>query len=515
MSLNYQFPSLPAGQGQSLIATLVTAIVVYATARGIYLLYFHPLSRFPGPRFAAISNIWYAYHWISGRWPFVIEEVLNNYGEIVRIAPNELAFGSPAAFSDIYTSHEKGLERFEKTDIHNLGKEKIGGIIWEQDPVKHRKIAKQMAPAFSPKATRAKDLILHKYADLFVEKMKEIGENPGGISLPTWIQWLSVDIAAEVAYSQQMNCMRDERDSVYLAVTLSFNRFVTYRQVLKRFPWLSFLRYAAFPVSLMGKFWELRRANMAELHRRLTLKGATEHVDYFEQLMPADGEVPDDPAEMLHLMKVSTQLLFAGYLPPSDWYYGTLFHLLHNRDTLDILTREIREAFPSYEDITPSTAAPLPYLNACLKEALRLFGTSAVINGMPVYSPGAVVDGHFIPQGTMCQTNTFAVSRNPRFFHDARMYQPQRWLPADHSLYDARFASDSLDAFSPFSQGPRICAGKEVAWWQARLVMAKILWSFDLQMLPGQHIDLDKDLRGYGYWVKPELRVRFSCYLRG
>jgi hypothetical protein len=38
-------------------------VVVYAAARSTYNLYFHPLARFPGPKLAALSNIWYAYHW--------------------------------------------------------------------------------------------------------------------------------------------------------------------------------------------------------------------------------------------------------------------------------------------------------------------------------------------------------------------------------------------------------------------------------------------------------------------
>lgn len=38
-------------------------IVFYTIARCVYLLYFHPLAKYPGPRIAAVSNAWYAYHW--------------------------------------------------------------------------------------------------------------------------------------------------------------------------------------------------------------------------------------------------------------------------------------------------------------------------------------------------------------------------------------------------------------------------------------------------------------------
>ncbi|KAI0896299.1 cytochrome P450 [Annulohypoxylon nitens] len=253
------------------------------------------------------------------------------------------------------------------------------------------------------------------------------------------------------------------KNSAYLNAVLSFNKFATMTQVLRRFPWLGFLRFAVFPVSLLGQLMQLRKASLREMHRRLSIQGATEHADYFDQLAPAAGRAGDDPDEILRLSKVSTQLI---------------------------------TAFTSYDEITPSAAQQLPYLNACMKEALRLFPTSAIINGMPVYSPDAVVDGNYIPRSTTCQFSGFSVARNEKYFRDHNLYRPERWLPEDHSLYNERYSGDQLDAFMPFSQGPRMCSGKEVAWWQARLVLAKVLWSLDMGMVPGHRIDLEKELKG-------------------
>lgn len=61
-----------------------------------------------------------------------------------------------------------------KTDFQNRGKD-LGGIIWEEDPIRHRDIAKTISPAFSPRAIRAMEDTVQKYIDIFLGKMREIG----------------------------------------------------------------------------------------------------------------------------------------------------------------------------------------------------------------------------------------------------------------------------------------------------------------------------------------------------
>jgi hypothetical protein len=51
--------------------------------------------------------------------------------------------------------------------------------------------------------------------------------------------------------------------------------------------------------------------------------------------------------------------------------------------------------------------------------------------------------------------------------------------------------------------------GREMAWTQAKLFLAKVLWTFDLSKVDEQKVDLEKDLRHYGFFEKPETFVRF------
>lgn len=485
-------------------------------------------------------------------------------GDVVRIAPNELVFFSQQAFHDIYGTQVHGLEAFVKTDLNRRGEES-GGIAFEEDPVRHRQLAKQLAPAFSNRSLKTMEPTIHEHVDLFVQKMRTKGSCAEGVSLVDWTNWLTMDIAADLAYCNKMRQLEEgkpgwasrhtmthfrvidisyfpEKNSLYLQMLLDFNAFAPVIWVFRRFPLISPLRNLFLPWSKMLTYTEFRKRSEAELRQRIERRGATDHLDYFEQLLPSGGDAPANPREMAGLGVAARQLMVAGYQPVSELLYATLFYLAHESAAYAALVAEIRGAFRRYEDITPDALASLPYLNACLEEGLRLFPGNN--SGMPRISPGATVDGTYVPKGVRLkfsvplsvfntlpartsrsqltrltvipvfrkvyiQTSFFATGRASRYFHEGKRFRPQRFLPPDHKLYDPRFADDACDGLSPFSLGPRACSGKTVAWIECRLVIAKLLWSLEMVKVPGQHVDLERDLKTYGFWVKAEIKMRF------
>ncbi|KAH6664822.1 cytochrome P450 [Halenospora varia] len=487
------------------MSIMLGAISVYAATRCIYLLYFHPLSKLPGPKIAAVSNVWYGYHWLSGRYPWAIENALKRYGGVVRIAPNELVFITPQASIDIYASHRNHLEVFPKTDFNNRGKD-MGGIIWEEDPVKHREVARKIAPAFSNRSIRAMEPEVHRYIDSFVSQMRDLGGVKESVGLVEWTNWLAMDLSADLTWDERMGEMRDLKNTIHLDVLLGFNKFSTILQVAKRFPLLSPLKYLFVPFSKLGSFAAMEQGTRQEVARRIERRGKTSHVDFFEYILPSTSPVPKSPHELLHLGSIAVQVMFAGFGPMSDWFFGTLYYLLQEPECYRILVEEVRSGFESYEDITTGKLREMEYLNACLEESLRLLPSNNT--GLPRLSPGKMVDGSYIPKGTHIQTSIFALSRSPKYLHEPLNFHPERFLRPSHPLYSPAFASDNLKGLFPFSLGPRLCIGKEMAWLQGRLFLGKVLWSFDVVEVE-ERVDLDGKLRHFGFFQKPEVRARF------
>jgi hypothetical protein len=83
-------------------ALTITVTLVLLLVISLYRLFLHPLAGLPGPRLAAISNIWQARYVRDGRARELGKTLHRKYGSVVRVGPNEVWFSSGAAFREIY-----------------------------------------------------------------------------------------------------------------------------------------------------------------------------------------------------------------------------------------------------------------------------------------------------------------------------------------------------------------------------------------------------------------------------
>lgn len=177
------------------------------------------------------------------------------------------------------------------------------------------------------------------------------------------------------------------------------------------------------------------------------------------------------------------------------------YHLLHRTDASNRLRQEIRQSFQSYESIDNASTIPLPYLNAVILEGMRIYPPLPFALPRVVPEAGDIVDGHFLPGGTVVSTNPIATCLSEMNFQDPELFRPERWLESNER--------DNLDASQPFSLGARSCLGQSLAWMEMRTTLAKLHYSYDLELL-SKDVDWHRDSRMHTLWIKPELRVRVT-----
>ncbi|KIJ64875.1 hypothetical protein HYDPIDRAFT_89456 [Hydnomerulius pinastri MD-312] len=118
----------------------------------------------------------------------------------------------------------------------------------------------------------------------------------------------------------------------------------------------------------------------------------------------------------------------------------------------------------------------LPYLRALVKEVFRW--RPPIPLGLPHrLTEDDWYEGYFIPKGTLCLANIWAINRDPDVYGpDAREFNPDRYLDEKGQLLPAVLDTQD-ESHSSFGYGRRICVGRHVANSTMFIDLATILWA--------------------------------------
>lgn len=157
----------------------------------IYNLYFHPLSAYPGPFLARCSRLWYTSVLLSGDLPFAVHQAHERYGEIIRIAPDELAYIVPRAWKDIY-GHRAGKDEVPKDPNFYLNTS-VGDLsIIGANTERHGQLRRLLSHGFSDRALQDQVPIVQEYIDLFFARLRDLSIKNEPIDI---VKWYNVSIS--------------------------------------------------------------------------------------------------------------------------------------------------------------------------------------------------------------------------------------------------------------------------------------------------------------------------------
>lgn len=132
------------------------------------------------------------------------------------------------------------------------------------------------------------------------------------------------------------------------------------------------------------------------------------------------------------------------------------------------------------DPITFEQLANLPYLEAVVKESMRLYPPAFGI-ARQVIEPFTIGE-HTFPKGATVIFNIFVTHRRTDLYDEPEVFKPERWLDGDDP---GRYA------YLPFGAGPRICLGNMFSLLEARVILATILQHYSLNLTPETQIIRD------------------------
>ncbi|KAL5363325.1 cytochrome P450 [Aspergillus floccosus] len=477
-------------------AVFVLVGALWAISSAVYNVYLHPLSRYPGPPLAAASRLWFCWHLIRGELPFMIHELHLKYGDVVRVAPDELSYTHPDAWNQIYGLQPGKREIMKDPTFYSSLPSGKGSIV-SADRERHGHLRKLMSYGFSERALREQESVVRFYADYFHQRIMEtLGGKEGEVDLVRWYNFFTFDVMGHLVFGESFNCLESTGYNPWVALIFDSVRIGGLLRSIKFWPWLTPIVQHLVPAKLQERRKEQKRIARQKAAYRKSIEDGRR--DLISSLLQPDNGVTD--AEYQSTVE---SLIIAGSETTATLLAGVTFHLLKNPDKLKRVTMEVRNAFSSPEEITFVHVNKLPYLIACLTEALRIY--PPVGDGFPrnTGENTEMILDEPVPPNTLVRVTHWATFHSPSNFACPDDFIPERWLEGEHG-----FDNDRKSALQPFHVGPRNCIGRNLAYMEMRLLVALVLFRFDMELCPVSE-DWDKQ-KSFLLWAKPKLMVRLS-----
>lgn len=160
--------------------------------------------------------------------------------------------------------------------------------------------------------------------------------------------------------------------------------------------------------------------------------------------------------------------------------------------------------------ITDAEARQIPYLQACIKEGLRMYPPVTGLLAKQVPPEGAWTDGSkFAPPGTWIAWNSWGMQRDRNIFgQDADVFRPERWLPSSPTEDEtARLEKMTETVGLCFGYGRFGCLGKPIAMMELNKGIFEIVQRYDMQL-----VDLAQPFKEtcVGFFLHSDMMVRVT-----
>ncbi|KAK6077404.1 cytochrome P450 [Seiridium cupressi] len=480
-------------------ATLaIIASLLAVVFRGIYLAYIHPLAKIPGPKLYAITDIPYLVYILRGKWPHRLKELHDQYGPVVRFSPYDVSFMTADAWKDIYGHKNNGAENFEKDPQMYIDSRSGHPNIINANEADHKRMRRLLSHAFSEKTLRNQEDIMKNYVDILITKLTDLATSGEIIDMVKWYNFTTFDLVGDLAFGEPFGCLENSDYHPWVSMIFGTVRYGVYDQVFMRHPVIKFLASLIIPSKLVQNLHEHDKLSNATAMRRINT-GNTEREDFMSYILRHNDEKGMSVGE---ISENANLLIVAGSETTATQLSGTTFQLLKNREKYDNLVREIRASFASEDEITLTSVNELKYLPAVIDEGFRMYPPVPI--GLSRVTPkgGASIAGSWIPENTCVSVPQWSAYQSEANWVEPGRFLPERWLG------DPRFAGDNREILNPFSRGPRNCIGRNLAYAEMRLILTRVLWNFDLELM--SESDSWNQQNIFIFWDKGPLRVKLT-----
>jgi len=427
------------------------------------------LRQFQGPFATGFSDWPHSIAQLSPACHEWYETVTHKYGPIARVAPNVLITGDPDVWvhCNIKPSYKRSDWYYHATRIEH----RRDNVFSQTDNILHEKRRKQMAPGYSGRENQdlesSVDARLEELLKLIRSKYVSSQNRVVTVDLSKKIQYFTLDVISTVGLGKSFGMLDSDTDvNEYLKSSEEGLQIGAVALALG-FSWLAQVPGIGYFIAPKPSDTNGFGKMMATCFRYVDERAANPTNTRSDMLASfiRHGLSGDE------LRSEALEQIIAGSDTTAGGIRGTMLHIMTNPLVYAKLQKEIDEAVergkaPAAGEgiITTAEAKTLPYLQAVIREGLRVFPPVVNIFSRDVPSGGdtVLVDGKpvFLPGGTSIGYSAYPIHHSKKIYgEDAKAFRPERWFEKD----PARLANMTRINDLVFGHGKWQCLGKPIA----------------------------------------------------
>ncbi|KAJ4390875.1 hypothetical protein N0V93_004474 [Gnomoniopsis smithogilvyi] len=468
-----------AWSGTSALWGLVGFLFAYFTTTTLYSWY--RLRKVPGPRLASFSYLWVLSATTSGRLAWIYEDLPAKYGHLVRVGPNLLLTDDLAQLRKMsaarspYGKDGDYKATIRHPDHHNM--------LSTTDLGEHDDIKSRLAGPYGGRETLAMEPIVDEILQSLIRHIRVHASTADKttdsvpIDFSTVVNYFTEDVITRIAFGREFGCLESNSDVHGLLAAM--NAAMKAYTIPISIPWLrdlvsgdTFMKYFGPKMtdkSGVGTMMRIARDAVIERYQ----PGAPDEKDLLGAFIRSGLEPGPCMSEVMIAM-------IAGNDTTAAAIRMTMLCLMTNPRVYSKFKSVVQEAVQNGTASNPirfEEAKKMPYVQAVIYEGLRMRPPGPVMFGKVVPPQGDIIDGKFIPGGTVIAGATAPMMRAHCYWgSDSDIFRPERFLEVDDQQ---RAALERIVEMS-FGYGRLKCAGQSVAFMELNKVFFEVISPYTL-----------------------------------
>ncbi|XP_078380469.1 cholesterol 24-hydroxylase-like [Oculina patagonica] len=333
--------------------------------------------------------------------------------------------------------------------------------------------------------------------DSFLQRLETIADGKTEVSLAEELVRINLDMVAKVAFDLDLNSTNEPEAPIPINTRIAMEGLVeSFRKPFMRFQPTTFGYQAKCREAV--RFLRGVAKGVIEKRQEESKTDEDQHNDVLSRIILLQQK--DSRTTIDDMIDHFISFVVGGEETDSNHLTFLLAAITSHPEVEERLVAEIEEVLGSRCSVKYEDLGKLKYLEQASKEALRLHPPQPAITRFA--NENITLGGYHIPAKTSIMVDAHVLHHHIRYWDDPEKFDPDRFAPSNHEKVEHY-------AYIPFSLGRHTCIGIHFAQIQAKMLIARLLQTFKVQLLPGQDLKQVEHMT-----LRPKNGVRCTLTLR-